>query len=298
MKNWVKRFSLNWPGIILCVITLFVFPIHLIGDTKSIPENYVKQLLINIKNIKSNKLSTYIDKNENIYVLYYKSINILDIYDKHGLLINSYTWDNPNLGGNFKILVDENGNVLIYQPDTYGSKHVLLDKNGKLINTFITFYLSWNVGFQNGVVFSEDTGEIIYKILNNDILKQNIFFKDIDSRYDIKKMRSKEDPDFFRKPLLSVPKSLVDYYIDNVYAIDHNGNIYVRYATKPKHIADNSIGYDLQKFEICKFDKTYKLKAIIPSHFAFVNLDDENLYEIKIDFKNKYMKVYKWEVSN
>lgn len=279
--------------LILAMFTCFqIQPVR--GQEEQAREKYEKKYLFDLKIDKQGPVGYFVDGDENYYVLHSHS-NLLEVFDKTGNLFKKIVLEILNPGGNYRIRVDENGNILIFPPGAINGKSILLDKDGKLLQTFITFEVPSDVGFSRGIVFSESDGEVLSKLPQNSELERKIFFKDIDSRNDKKKMREKEDPDFFRKPKLAVPKSFGKFNFDACYGIDNHGNIYVRYSTKPVYVVEGATNYYAQDFEICKFNPSYELLAVIPSHFAFVNLDNEKFYELKADYKSGKMKVYRWD---
>jgi len=197
-------------------------------------------------------------------------------------------------------LVDESGNILVYPPNSLKGRFVFLDKDGNLLKTFSTHRISRELGFSDGIVFSEDDGSIIFKLPQSDSeVKQKVFFKDVDKTRD-GKICEKEGaaPGFYSKPNINIPAYVGEYKYERPYSIDRKGNVYVMYMKVGKHYGDKLTGYWETNCEIGKFSSSYKLLAIIPVEEGFVNLENEKIYELNADYINGIAKMYRWGKIN
>lgn len=129
-------------------------------------QNYEKKYLLDLKVLDSDHAQIYIDGNENYFVLHYFHANLIEVFGKDGKLIRKFNWANPNPNGNYRICVDENGNILIYSPNGTFEKSILLDKDGHEIATFKVPQMPPEIGFSNGNVYSENDGVSLFKLLD------------------------------------------------------------------------------------------------------------------------------------
>ena len=251
---------------------------------------YEKKFLVDLKTAKDST-DVFVDAAENFYVLHYRGAGLVEVFDKEGNLVKKFDWTVPNPTRNYKILVDEGGNILIYE-QMIGSTLTLLDKDGKLISTFKDKHLQLDskIGFSNGIVFGVGAGNLIFLTGTNQVLEQKVFLHDIDVAAD------KKEPKAIGQ--LDLPAAIGDHHFDSSYAVDRKGNLYAAYGTK---FVGEGISAE-RKTELCEFDPSGQLITAVPCDYfmgeitdGFLNLDNGNVYYFPPFGDKDVIKVYRWD---
>ena len=222
-----------------------------------------------------------VDGKENIYVLFYKTVNVFEKNSKSVRKINLFK-------GNFddsmmnSIYVDKDGSFCVYNQENRDSKpYVYLSSNGYSapIITQPGAYLR----FLNGVLYSEHGGGILYSANKETRVEQKTFYRDFHHG------TKKHGEAIYKNKLgeeSALPTEIDDFHLMKIMAIDLAGNIYVEAqngdyveGTKGELVLTHS-------YFIYKFDPNSRLLARIPLQDSlllngFVDLESESVYEVE-----------------
>lgn len=271
-------------------------------------ENYSKNLLIDLKIEKSFVENVFVDSQENFYVLHAcNSENTLfriEIFNKTGKMIRKIDWNNPYPKLSFNILVDEDGNILLFSESTYGARAFILDKNGRLLGTFMVQEVMRKYGFSNGIVYQYTNGKVLYKLPNaKSAPQQKMYFKDFDETADLDKGRLEANNfKYHPKSFIHLPRKLGDFYGSWPIAVTYDNTSYAVYTTNPVY---NKPGYSFQNpfqlSELVKFDSKYRIIGVMNVENVYpllINPETGNLYCFESQYKDGILKIYRWDKIN
>jgi hypothetical protein len=238
------------------------------------------------------------DSRENVYISFK---NDVCVFDKTGKLIRSVKKESSEqykfiLGST--LLVDEKGNMCIIQPNSNIAR--IFDSDGNLINR-VTFEKKFKkMRFSFGVIYSEETGDIVYKYPDADEKKisQKKFLKDFEEfKTNTSGIVSGFGYESDGEKYL-FPDPVDGFHFEQIIDIDDFGNIYAKYYGKAD---DDPMGKN-PIYHVYKFNSKCQLLAGFDFCPDYINLHTETVYHAEADPNEKlwsspYGRIVKWEKS-